>query len=241
MTRLAAISALAILLAATAAHADGASSAPVDPAADRAEALGEEAYQANAAGRHRDAIELYLRAFDAAPAARFLLNIADLYEVRLRDHERAVIFYRRYVESPDAEPDLARRALDRLSAPTPMVPSPPGEERPAPPPPPKGSPSSMRTWGYVAGATGVGALVAGIVLALVAKSKNDDAARSCVGQACTDPRALTLSDQAAGLATAADVAFVAGGVLVAGGLTLVLLSPSPNAPPRGLAVSGVFR
>lgn len=99
----------------------------------------------------------------------------------------------------------------------------------------------MRTWGFVTGGVGLGAIVVGAVLGLVAKSKNDDASRSCVGQACTDPRALALTDQAAGFATAADVAFVAGGVLVAGGLTLVLLSPTPAAPVRGFALSGVFR
>ena len=96
----------------------------------------------------------------------------------------------------------------------------------------------MRTWGFVAGGAGIGALALGAVLGLVARAKNDEAGRSCTGQACTDPRALQLTDQAASLARAADIAFVAGGVLVVGGVSLVLLSPGPT---RGIAVSGVFR
>jgi tetratricopeptide (TPR) repeat protein len=210
-----------------------------DPAADTAEQLGDDAYRAFEEGKLREAIALYERAFDAAPSARFLLNIAEIYE-RLHDAERAAAYYRRYVEAPDAETELAARARERLDAPPPPAADMPKTE-PTTQATPPAAPSPLRTWGFVLGGTGLGVVVLGAVLGLVAKSKNDEAGRSCVGQKCSDPRALSLTDQAAGLATAADVAFVTGGLLTAGGLTLVLLSPTPALPVRGLALSGTFR
>jgi tetratricopeptide (TPR) repeat protein len=241
--KLALAAALALALVPAIARADG---VPDDAAADAAEALGEQAYDALTDGKAREAIELYLRAYESAPAARFLLNVADIYRTRLHDREQAAAYYKRYAEAPDAEPALVRRALDALATPdTPSAPRAAPSPIAGPPDAVRATPTSdgvsLRTWGYVAGSVGLGALVVGTVLGLVAKSKNDEASRSCVGQACSDPRALTLTDQAAGLATAADVAFVAGGVLVAGGVTLVLVAPTPASPVRGFALSGVFR
>jgi tetratricopeptide (TPR) repeat protein len=192
-----------------------------DEAADRAEALADEAYARFSAGNWTEALDLYVRAYEAAPAARILLNMADIWAAH--DRDRALAYYRQYLDSPDAEPDLARRARAYISPPA-----------PAPVPETK---TPLNTWAFITGGIGLAAVATGAVLALVAKSKNDEAERSCTGQACTDPRALTLTDQALTAARAADVAFVVGGVLLAGGAVMLVVAPSP----RGITVSGSFR
>ncbi len=251
--------ALALAVAAGAPAVARADEPASDPGADRAEALGDEAYRAFGEGRYQDAAALYERAYAAAPAARFLLNLADLYEGPLDDRARAAAYYARYVAAPDAEPELVLRARLRLG-PTPAsvaAPKPDGAPlaplAPLGPIPPARTATPLRTWGFIAGGAGLGALALGAILGLVARSKNDEASRSCVGRACSDPRALTLTDEAAGFATAANVAFVAGGVLTLGGVALVVLSPPPPPPapsaassafapsPHGLALSGRFR
>ena len=69
--------------------------------------------------------------------------------------------------------------------------------------------------------------------------EDDEAAGLCNGDSCVDPRALALTNDAVGLATAANVAFAAGAVLIAAGVTLFVLSPSRapsvRATARGLA------
>src|SRR5207244_3434519 len=108
---------------------------------------------------------------------------------------------------------------------------------PAPAPAPPSSAPAYRTWGFIVGGVGLGAIATGTVFALIAKSKNDDASRSCAGHACTDPRALTLTDEASSAARVADVAFIAGGVFLAVGGALVYFAPSP----RGVTISGNFQ
>jgi hypothetical protein len=81
------------------------------------------------------------------------------------------------------------------------------------------------------------------VLGGVAKSKNDQAGSSCTGHACTDPNAVHLTDEALSAARGADVAFVAGGALLAGGVVMLLLAPrssvqvTASAGPRSAGVS----
>jgi tetratricopeptide (TPR) repeat protein len=228
-----------------------------DEAADRAEALADAAYRRFEQGGYAEAIELYRRAYEADPSARILFDIATVYDQRLHEPGPAQQYYRRYTSEPDAEPELtaiARARLEALAAPpTPSAPTPaapsvapssPPADRPEPPARP------LRPWGWVSIGLGAASLVAGGVLGIVAISKNSQASSSCTGDACTDPRALTLTQDALDAAHGADVAFAAGALLTAAGVVLVLWPGGPAPAPApvhltasvgGFAVSGSWR
>lgn len=89
--------------------------------------------------------------------------------------------------------------------------------------------SIWRTTGIIVGAAGVVALGIGAGFGLSAKSKNDEAAGMCTGNACRDPRAISLTDDAHSAATASTIAFIAGGVLVAGGVGLFFFGPKEKS------------
>jgi PEGA domain len=92
-----------------------------------------------------------------------------------------------------------------------------------------GTGSMLRTTGIIVGATGLVALGIGTAFGLSAKSKNDEAAGMCTGIECRDPRALTLTDDARSAATISTIGFVAGGVLLAGGVGLFLFAPKSES------------
>jgi tetratricopeptide (TPR) repeat protein len=81
-----------------------------------AEHVAEQGYALHAAGRYPEAIAAYLEAYDLAQAATALFNVATIYDRKLHDAAHASEFYRRYVQAPDAEPDLVTRAEGRLAA-----------------------------------------------------------------------------------------------------------------------------
>lgn len=242
--------ALALTSAPETARADG-------DAATRAEELAARAFERAQAAAYGEAIDLYLRSYDEAPSSRVLFNVAWIYDAHLHDGARAMAYYRRYVAEPDVEPDLVRRAEARLEVlaslepPRPPAVAEPAQHAPVPlpaPAPAAAGGSPLRTWAFVAGGAGLGAIAVGTVLGVVAKSKNDEAASTCTGHACTDPNAVHLTDQALSAARGADVAFVAGGALLAGGVVMLLLAPrsrvqvAASAGPRsvGVGVSGAL-
>jgi hypothetical protein len=119
-------------------------------------------------------------------------------------------------------------ALPAEPTPKPAGPTaPPAKPVEAPPPPPS---SSLKTIGYVTGGAGVAGLVAGSVLGLLAKGKWADA--GCVNKSCATQAQQDDAVAAKGLANGATGAFIAGGVLAAAGLTLVLTAPSSAAPQK---------
>jgi hypothetical protein len=85
------------------------------------------------------------------------------------------------------------------------------------------SSSSLKTVGWVLGGVGVAGLAAGTVFGIVAMSSKSGA--HCDANNVCDPGTTS------GIKTTAllsDIGWVAGGVLTAGGLALVLLAPSPH-------------
>jgi hypothetical protein len=82
-----------------------------------------ERYAARAFSAYRDkdyptAVALYLQAYDAAPSADMLFNIARIYDTGLSDRALAMRYYREYIAAPDAEPariSLASERVARLS------------------------------------------------------------------------------------------------------------------------------
>lgn len=82
--------------------------------------------------------------------------------------------------------------------------------------------SSMRTVGYIAGGVGIVGLGLGGFFGLQAMSKNSDA--NCDSNSvCANPQSRRDAQSAATIST---IGFVAGGLLTAGGIVLILTSPS---------------
>jgi len=109
--RLAASAALTLAFAASPARAAN----PATPTVT-AEQLAEEAYQEHASGNDAEAIATYLRAYELSHAAAILFNVATIYDRKLSERGLAEDFYRRYLLTPDAEPELVRKANARLTA-----------------------------------------------------------------------------------------------------------------------------
>lgn len=119
----------------------------------------------------------------------------------------------------------AKRDVVAPVVPKPAAPEPPprAPDKPAPPPgedrPSEGS--NLRTIGLVAGGVGVIGLGVGTVFALKAMGSKSDA--NCNDAKQCDSGPLADARSAANVAT---IGFVAGAVLVAGGVVLVLVSPA---------------
>lgn len=201
-----------------------------DAASERAETLAARARDEAARGEAQKAIDSYNEAYAASPAAVILFNIAVVHE-QARHVDEAVLFYRRAIAAGDLDPTLVTRATERIAAlekparvmkPTPVPPTPAGDD----------GWHRLRVAGVVVAGAGVVALGVTGVLAVVAKSKDSDADSFCDGDRCTNARALELTDDARGLATAATVTFVSGAVLVASGVVLWMVAPrTPSTSP----------
>lgn len=117
----------------------------------------------------------------------------------------------------------------------------------SPEPPPTGRGNGMRTAGLSTLGVGVAGIVVGAVFGGLALGKKNDAAPDCLPDfsKCTSA-GKALVDDGLTFGTVSTVAFVAGGVLAAAGLTLFLLAPSSNkhvtafVSPTGVFVGGVF-
>jgi len=96
-----------------------------------------------------------------------------------------------------------------------------------PPPLAETKPFPYRTVGYATSAVGIVGLGLGAVFGLVASGKKSDA-RCDSSNLCDDGSAL---DSARSAATVSTIGFIAGGVLLAAGVGIVLFSPSNKASP----------
>jgi hypothetical protein len=91
--------------------------------------------------------------------------------------------------------------------------------------------SSLRTVGYVMGAVGIVGVTVGVITGLSAISLNNRSKQICPSNGvCADESARADNDSARSSATISTIGFVAGGLLLAGGLALVIAAPSSRAP-----------
>jgi len=229
-----------------------------------AEELAGQAYDSYKKGDYGQALAQYQRAFQISAAAPLLFNIAQIYDRKLHERELASDYYRRYLKLPDADPELIKRANERLVAlkreedalkenpPAATAPQPAGARAGA-----DGSPTpssadhapnsgaTLRTAGLAVTGLGVVGVAVGTIFGLTAKSKNDDAASQCPSNACPNQQGVSLTEDARHAATISTVGFVAGGLLVAGGLTLYFTAPKDQrtalrlAPSVGLHTAGL--
>ncbi len=86
--------------------------------------------------------------------------------------------------------------------------------------------SGRRIIGYTLGAVGIVGLGVGGVTGLMAMGANNDAKKLCPSSPCADKTGVDDNDKAKSLGTVSTIGFIAGGVLLAGGVVLVLTAPS---------------
>jgi hypothetical protein len=97
--------------------------------------------------------------------------------------------------------------------------------------------STQKTLGFVAGGVGVVGVALGAVFGIVASSKWSSAKSDCGPSCGPDAPAQQEKSSAESAATVSTVGFVAGGVLLAAGLTLFLTAPPETKP----ATTGALR
>lgn len=197
----------------------------IDAPTLRAEKLAAEAEAKVIARAYEQAIELYTAAYREAPAAVLLFDIAWIYDHHLASRHEAIELYRRALDAGDLERRLAELADERIAVLERIASAP--EDHPLPPSPERRRDrgwSTLKIGGVATAGVGIAGIGTSLVLGALAKSKDDDAAQFCRGDRCTDARALSLTDDATGLATAANVMFVTGAVLLAGGIVMWLVA-----------------
>ena len=152
------------------------------------------------------------------------------------------------VQSPGARTTVLVEAL----VDAPVVAPGPSPALPAVPPPASGgdagTSSPLKTVGLVVGGVGVAGLVAGGIFGALALSKNASAngghcGGSLGGANQCDATGLSLRSDAVGFGNVSTIAFIAGGVLAAGGATLWLVAPSGHVqatPAMGQNGGGVL-
>jgi len=99
--------ALIALLAAWSAPARAQGNDDADPALEQARQLFQEAEQQYRLGKFAAALELYSKAYEAKSFPAFLFNIGQCHR-ELKEHERAIFFYRSYLRD---EPAAANREV----------------------------------------------------------------------------------------------------------------------------------
>jgi len=123
----------------------------------------------------------------------------------------------------------------------PMILAPSAKVQPTRPPPSTSNDtpepshrSPLRTAGYIVGGAGIVGLGVGTVFGLVALGDKSTVNQQCTGSACSQS-GLDAVDSAHRDATISTIGFVAGGVCLAAGVTMVLLGREKTSPQVGLA------
>ena len=104
---------LALALATVSADALAEPHAPAS-AVDKAEAYAANAYDAYQRKDYTTAVTLYRQAYETAPTADILFNIARIYDIGLGDRAMAMLFYQDYVVDPEAEDARIEVAFERI-------------------------------------------------------------------------------------------------------------------------------
>lgn len=198
-----------------------------------------EAFEAYGKGEYPKAVTLYLDAYAACPTAPILYNLARIHDTKLDKREQAIVFYRRYVASVDARPDLvvaARKRLEELE-PTKLSPSAVAKTAPSE----RGldeahegharsaSPhvaasqagwSNQRWLGAILGASGVVGLGLGSAFGMLARSHANTAHQMCDGNVCRTQEGVDAAKAGQRDATISNVGFAAGTTLLLTGVVL---------------------
>ncbi len=186
------------------------------PPESQAETLAAEGRRLFSEGNFAGAINAYLKAHQISQAAEILYNVAFIYDKKLNEAELAMTYYRRYIGSPDADPDVVQRATARLNELKQAPPKKPPEPQPVPR---DGRPQQIAGWTVLG--IGGAALVAGVALVVVAKKDADTFHDT--GASTGDRQ--TARDRGKTLAIAGDVLWSVGAAAVVTGLVVALTAP----------------
>ena len=206
-----------------------------------------EAFRAYQGNRFGEAVALYLEAYDSAPNADILYNVARIYDAKLLDRPLAINFYRRYISDPGAVVDRIEIANERLLAlreaelaATRGVEAPPTGAQAVPRGVEPGW-TSGEVLGAILASTGVVALGVGTGFGVAAMGERNTVHDLCDDNVCSEQRGIDSAQRARENAAIATVGFASGGALVALGAVIYFwlgddssapLAPEPN-PPLG--------
>ena len=226
---------------------------PADDSVTQAEHYAERAFEAYQAKDYTRAVTLYQKAFEAAPSADILYNMARIYDVGLRDRPLAMAFYRRYVADPGAISDRIAVANQRLlqlraaedaavvavepqvapsgeTASASSIEQPPQSSEPPDPgfqpteqPEAEGRARKLKIAGWTLASVGVAGLAVGAAFGVAAMGDAKDAERDCDGNACTTQASVNAAEDGTRKATLSTVAFAAGGAVAATGIVLLIV------------------
>lgn len=124
------------------------------------------------------------------------------------------------------------------AAPAPEAAAPAAETQllaPQPPDKKESDGSLQRTLGLGVAGLGVVGLGVGTFFGVRALDKDSEAEAFCDGTSCNDSRGEDLSSEALGAANVANIAFIAGGVFVVGGLVIYLTAETKSETTAALA------
>lgn len=214
----------------------GTALAQTDPGAvARAEELAATARRLYTEGNYSDAVAAYRQAYEIAPAGALLYNIAYVYDHKLDLPDVAIGYYGRCLESPDIDPELMRRATERLGV---LRAEKEARERPPLPADPPGADHTRRgqdprwVWGWVGVGAGAAVFATGLTLGVVAKGRHEDYKAS---RDLDEKRSLR--DEGQAMAIAGDVLM---GVGIAGAVTgtVLLLTADRSVGDEGNVTTG---
>jgi hypothetical protein len=226
------------------------------------EQLANQAFQLHQQGKFAESIATYLKAYEISKASEILFNVATIYDRKLHERELAADYYRRYIRTPDPNPDLVKRATERLTtlkketedeeaqrnAAVPAPTAAPSNAAPSASAPASAAPSSTEspdnvvghgwhTAGIVTGAVGLASVTASLILGGLAKNSNDKANSECNGSTCSSQQGVNDARDAGTFATVSTATFIAGMAVLAAGVTMYIAAPSSS----GAASQGTGR
>jgi len=198
---------------------------------ENADRIADQGYKAYEAGKFADAVALYSKAFQTSGDPRLLYNIGSIYDRKLKDRVLAEDFYRRYLTNPNNEPNLVKKATERLGElkaeedAEKAAAAPPPPPPPPPPPRPEKKPFPLRETGIVVGGVGLVFVVVGSAFGIAALGKSADVRDDCPNDVCAHASSAATRDTASHDATASTVFWGLGLAAIGGGVAMVLLDP----------------
>jgi tetratricopeptide (TPR) repeat protein len=209
-----------------------------DPQAgvEQAVALHDEARQLYQRGKYREAIAKLNQAVDLDPEGKELYYNLGLIHEKIAEYGEALAHFERcraLEDNPD-EQERLDGIIDRIRGAKKAQDEQRKNQPPPPPPPPPPESPGLSTWTYVAGGVAISSLVVGGVFGGIAAGM-DPGADASTGDGVTVDDLSDDASTAHGLAVAADVFFILGGV--AAGATLVLALTTEAEPDEREAPS----
>jgi tetratricopeptide (TPR) repeat protein len=212
------------------------------------ERLTNQAFELHKQGKYAESIALYVKAYEINKASDILFNVATVYDRKLHERELAAEYYRRYIRTPDPNPELVKRATERLTglkkeaeeeaAKRAALPPAAGGGQGAQAAPSGPTPeeredrlSASKTWhtiGIVTGAVGLLGVAGGVLGAGgAANYYNGKANQDCTGSVCRSQQGVDDASKAGTWATISTVATAAGAGVLAIGVAMYFAAPKP--------------